>query len=93
MTREQAPLLLQSERSSGSGPVECLGRVFPDDETRRLDFLASLREHLFDFGFRQSDGFPLGEVEDILALSDPPYFTACSNPNRRSKGMLAGART
>jgi hypothetical protein len=22
----------------------------------------------------------LGEVEDILALSDPPYFTACSNP-------------
>jgi hypothetical protein len=22
----------------------------------------------------------LGEVEDILALSDPPYFTACPNP-------------
>jgi len=31
-------------------------------------------------GFRQGEGFPLGEVEDILALSDPPYFTACPNP-------------
>ena len=30
--------------------------------------------------FRQGEGFPLGEVEDILALSDPPYFTACPNP-------------
>ena len=30
--------------------------------------------------FRQGDGFPSGEVEDILALSDPPYFTACPNP-------------
>jgi 16S rRNA G966 N2-methylase RsmD len=30
--------------------------------------------------FRQDDGFPLGEVEDILYLSDPPYFTACPNP-------------
>lgn len=25
-------------------------------------------------------GFPHGTVEDILALSDPPYYTACPNP-------------
>ncbi|MCH8098059.1 MAG: DNA methylase [Proteobacteria bacterium] len=25
-------------------------------------------------------GFPHGEIEDILNLSDPPYYTACSNP-------------
>ncbi len=25
-------------------------------------------------------GFPHGEIEDILALSDPPYYTACPNP-------------
>jgi hypothetical protein len=25
-------------------------------------------------------GFPHGEVEDILRLSDPPYYTACPNP-------------
>jgi len=36
MIREQAPSLLESERSSGSGPVECLGRMFRDDEARRV---------------------------------------------------------
>ena len=66
MTREHAPSLLASERSSGSNPVDCLGRIFPDEEARRFDFLERLREHLLDPGFRQSDGFPLGEVEDIL---------------------------
>lgn len=25
-------------------------------------------------------GFPHGEIEDVLALSDPPYYTACPNP-------------
>jgi DNA modification methylase/predicted RNA-binding Zn-ribbon protein involved in translation (DUF1610 family) len=25
-------------------------------------------------------GFPRGEIEDILRLSDPPYYTACPNP-------------
>lgn len=29
---------------------------------------------------RQVEGFPLGRDEDILALSDPPYYTACPNP-------------
>src|SRR5512135_2774703 len=30
MTREHAPSLLESERSSGPAPVECLGRMLPD---------------------------------------------------------------
>ncbi len=30
MTREHAPSLLESERSSESGRVECLGRMLPD---------------------------------------------------------------
>uniref|UniRef100_Q2RKS2 DNA methylase N-4/N-6 n=1 Tax=Moorella thermoacetica (strain ATCC 39073 / JCM 9320) TaxID=264732 RepID=Q2RKS2_MOOTA len=29
---------------------------------------------------RHVEGFPLGRDEDILALSDPPYYTACPNP-------------
>lgn len=29
---------------------------------------------------RDIDGFPIGEDEDILALSDPPFYTACPNP-------------
>lgn len=29
---------------------------------------------------RHIEGFPIGKDEDILALSDPPYYTACPNP-------------
>ena len=29
---------------------------------------------------RNIDGFPIGEDEDIINLSDPPYYTACPNP-------------
>lgn len=63
-----------------SGPVECLGQTFPNDEARREHFLAILREKLKDPTFRATEGFPIGSDDDILALSDPPYYTACPNP-------------
>lgn len=62
------------------GPVECLGLTFENDEKRREHFLEKLREKLKDPEFRKIEGFPIGEDEDILALSDPPYYTACPNP-------------
>jgi 16S rRNA G966 N2-methylase RsmD len=62
------------------GPVECLGMTFPNSQARRKYFLAKLSEKLKDPGFRKLEGFPIGEDEDILAMSDPPYFTACPNP-------------
>ena len=61
-------------------PVECLGVTFPNDEKRRKHFLDKLREKLKDPEFRKIEGFPIGSDEDILALSDPPYYTACPNP-------------
>ena len=61
-------------------PVECLGLTFPNDEARRTHFMEILREKLKDPEFRKIEGFPIGEDEDILALSDPPYYTACPNP-------------
>ncbi|MFI5454911.1 MAG: DNA methylase, partial [Isosphaerales bacterium] len=63
-----------------SQPVECLGMTFPNDEARRVCFTEKLREKLKDPAFRKIEGFPIGEDEDILALSDPPYYTACPNP-------------
>jgi ubiquinone/menaquinone biosynthesis C-methylase UbiE len=67
--------------SSTSGkPVECLGMTFPNDEARRDYFLEQLCAKLRDPEFRRIEGFPLGSDEDILALSDPPYYTACPNP-------------
>lgn len=29
---------------------------------------------------RDIEGFPIGSDEDIIALSDAPYYTACPNP-------------
>jgi len=66
--------------SQQQGPVECLGLTFPNDEARRTHFLGLLREKLRDPEFRKIEGFPIGADEDILALSDPPYYTACPNP-------------
>jgi len=66
--------------AKASGPVECLGMTFENDEARREHFLDLLREKLKDPEFRKIEGFPIGEDEDILALSDPPYYTACPNP-------------
>ena len=66
--------------SSAQGPVECLGMTFPNDEARRAHFTEKLREKLKDPAFRKIEGFPIGEDEDILAMSDPPYYTACPNP-------------
>jgi len=67
-------------KSALAGPVECLGITFPNDEERRKHFLGILREKLKDPEFRKIEGFPIGSDEDILALSDPPYYTACPNP-------------
>lgn len=61
-------------------PVECLGITFDNDQKRREYFLDKLREKLKDPEFHKIEGFPLGSDEDILTLSDPPYYTACPNP-------------
>ena len=63
-----------------SGPVTCLGMTFDNDEARRAHFTEELRKKLQDPEFRKIEGFPIGNNEDILNLSDPPYYTACPNP-------------
>lgn len=71
---------LFQNHATKSGPVECLGQTFPSDEARREHYLNLLAEKLKDPAFRKIEGFPVGSDEDILALSDPPYYTACPNP-------------
>ena len=62
------------------GKVECLGMTFESEDARRAHFRERLREKLADPEFRKIAGFPKGDDEAILALSDPPYFTVCPNP-------------
>jgi len=68
------------QRAATAGPVECLGQTFPSDEARRAHFSGLLAEKLKDPAFREQEGFPKGTDEAILAMSDPPYYTACPNP-------------
>jgi len=78
--KEGSGNLFEEEFVEDDGPVECLGMTFENDEKRREYFLEKLREKLKDPEFRKIEGFPIGEDEGILALSDPPYYTACPNP-------------
>ena len=61
-----------------SGSVECFGMTFRSNKARRAHFLEKLKEKLP--ALRRRSDFPLAEDEDILRLSDPPYYTACPNP-------------
>jgi len=63
-----------------AGPVECFGQTFPSEQARREHFLKLLAEKLKAPAFRKTEGFPQGADEAILAMSDPPYYTACPNP-------------
>lgn len=68
------------KQDDSSGNVQCLGDTFSSEEERREHFTEELRKKLKDPDFRSIEGFPIGKDEDILALSDPPYYTACPNP-------------
>src|SRR5690554_5529890 len=66
------------ETKKDEGPVTCLGMTFENDQERREYFTEILRQKLPEL--KKIEGYPIGEDEDILALSDPPYYTACPNP-------------
>lgn len=71
---------LYKDQKTADGPIECLGVKFPSDQARRAYFLKLLAEKLKDPTFRKQEGFPKGNDEAILAMSNPPYYTACPNP-------------
>ena len=69
---------LFDERPVTPEPVECLGMTFESEDARRTYFLDRLKEKLPEL--RKRPDFPVGEDDDILRLSDPPWYTACPNP-------------
>jgi DNA modification methylase len=58
--------------------ITCLGKSFDNEDERREYFREELRKKLPEL--KKIDGFPIGDDEDIVNLSDPPYYTACPNP-------------
>ncbi len=75
---EQMTMFGREVDETAKGPVNCLGRTFANSDERRAFFREELRKKLPEL--RQFEGFPIGSDEDILNLSDPPYYTACPNP-------------
>lgn len=75
---------------TNDGPVECLGMTFASEEARRAHFVECLREKLKDPGLREIPGFPRGDEEAIIRMSDPPYYTACPNPFTKEFVRLNG---
>lgn len=61
-----------------SEPLTCLGMTFANEDERRSYFREELRKKLPEL--RHIEGFPIGSDDDIINLSDPPYYTACPNP-------------
>jgi len=72
--------LYKDHKKAAGGAVECLGLTFPSEQARREHFSSLLAEKLKDPTFWKTEGFPQGTDEAILAMSDPPYYTACPNP-------------
>lgn len=70
--------LFEMEKETQTGPVTCLGMTFENDNARRAYFTNELKKKLPEL--RKIEGFPDGDDERILALSDPPYYTICPNP-------------
>ena len=54
--------------------------VTPEAQAEKEAYRQRLAMLLKDPEFRKTEGFPIGTDEAILALSDPPYYTACPNP-------------
>ena len=77
-TEEMNNMIKDSLQFQQDQPVVCLGREFPNDQARREYFREELRKKLPEL--RKIEGFPIGEDDDIINLSDPPYYTACPNP-------------
>ena len=58
--------------------IVVLGKRFNSEIERKKYFREELRKKLPDL--KLLDGFPIGNDDDILNLSDPPFYTACPNP-------------
>jgi len=58
---------------SKTDKIICLGMEFNSEVERREYFRNELRAKLPEL--KKIESFPIGEDEDIVNLSDPPYYT------------------
>ena len=81
-TEEMNNIMAETMKFSEDKPETIFGMTFKNAEERRAYFREELRKKLPEL--KKIEGFPIGSDEDILNLSDPPYYTACPNPGSTS---------
>lgn len=59
-------------------PIEILGKTFASEAEAQVWYKDDLRKRLPEL--KKIEGFPIGDDEDIINLSNPPFYTACPNP-------------
>lgn len=59
-------------------PIEILGKTFASEAEAQAWYKDDLRKRLPEL--KKLEGFPIGDDEDIINLSNPPFYTACPNP-------------
>ena len=62
---------LNPQQQVEQDPVTVFGLTFKNEEERRHYFRDELRRRLPEL--RKIEGFPIGDDDDIINLSDPPY--------------------
>ncbi|MBB6451618.1 DNA modification methylase [Salirhabdus euzebyi] len=77
-SKDNEQLTMLYEEVENDKPVTVLGKTFKNDKERRQYFTEELRKKLGEL--KNIEGYPIGNDEDILALSNPPFYTACPNP-------------
>lgn len=77
-TEEMNNIMPNALNFSEDKPETVFGMTFRNAKERRAYFREELRKKLPEL--KKIEGFPIGSDEDILNLSDPPYYTACPNP-------------
>lgn len=75
---EEELLRLENGNLFSDKLITVLGKTFANDTERRQYFREELRKKLPEL--KKLEGYPIGEDDDIINLSDPPYYTACPNP-------------
>ncbi len=70
---------LQRMKSIEKWPMETDQRIYELAERMRDAHRKEPDKDLLQL-YKDQVGFPHGTIEDILNLSDPPYYTACPNP-------------
>ena len=69
-----------NQQSEFENMVPAASAADPQETARRSEAREQLAKRLQDPDFRAKEGFPFGSSDDILAMSDPPFYTACPNP-------------